>query len=116
MSLFSFRDSADALDDLLDRERSAILAGKFDILGRLLKEKERLVVAVGTPASAHRLGPLKIKVDRNQAMLLAASRGIKAVSDRLTSRALQSETFQTYDRSGQRHGQTSGPHSLERRA
>jgi len=116
MALFSLRDSVDALNDLLDRERSLILAGKFDVLGRLLKEKERLLTAVGEIGSANRLKPIKAKVERNQAMLLAASQGIRAVSDKLAKRVSNSETFQTYDRQGQRHGRTQSGNELERRA
>lgn len=116
MSLFSFRDSVDALDDLLNRERQAVLKGDFYILARMLKEKERLLALVGTTEPTHRLQHLRDKADRNQAMLLAASKGIRMVSERLTRRADTLNSFQTYDRSGQRHRQTTSSSKLERRA
>lgn len=116
MALFNFRDAVDSLDDLLDRERSAILDGNFDVLGRILKEKERLVAAVLRPETGHRLGPLKAKADRNQSMLLAAAKGIRTVSDRIANRGRDNPSFKTYDRAGHRHPQPKGGGNLERRA
>ena len=42
MALFDLKDTAGAMHDVLDRERAAILSGRFDTLERLVPEKERL--------------------------------------------------------------------------
>ena len=59
MALFDLTTAGDALNDLFDRERKAILGGRFDVLERLAHEKERLFDAVqrkpGAPDQLARL-------------------------------------------------------------
>ena len=53
MGLFSYKDSSALLEDLLEREREAVLGARFDVLERLTAEKERLTQTIardGAPA------------------------------------------------------------------
>ena len=84
MALFSMPAAVEALDDLLDHERQMILAGKIDALLRMGPEKERLMARL--PRSVldpDALVRLRKKAERNQDLLLAAARGIKAASKRI---------------------------------
>jgi len=116
MGMFSRRDTFDSLEDLLDKERAAILSGNFGTLSRLMAEKERLLRAVGAPGSARGLARIKQKADRNQAMLHAASRGVRAAADSLKKSAAGARPLKTYDRSGQRRDQAPARSNTERRA
>ncbi|MFD1510118.1 flagellar biosynthesis protein FlgN [Lacimonas salitolerans] len=91
----------DALEDLLDRERAALLAGDIEGLGRLADEKERLL----TQVSGHehtRLDGLQAKAARNQELLNSALEGIRAVASRLQALRDVRNTLNTYDQSGRR--------------
>lgn len=116
MPIFRSREPIGALEDLLDKERLSILSGEFGGLRRFLAEKERLLQGIGTPEDGANLRRVKQKADRNQMMLQAAARGMRAISDRLANRATETGRLQTYDRAGQRilHGHGGG--NLERRA
>ena len=116
MPLFRSRDAADTLEDLLDRERAAILGGRFDLLSRMMAEKERLIRTTMAAQTENRMAQLRRKADRNHAMLLAASRGVQAVAKRLGEVMSKQRALQTYDRAGQRSGKSSGRGTLERRA
>jgi len=115
MQLFRKRDSLDALEDLLDRERRVLLAGNYETLGRLLPEKERLlkIVVVSQPLAS--LARLKGKADRNQAMLLAAAKGIRYVTSSLAKLENRKSDLQTYDRTGSRKAASHDPNNLGRR-
>ncbi len=73
MGLFDRRDTLDALEDLLDRERGDILVGNFSGLKRILVEKERLIKAAINGGTLEKLAPLQQKSERNQAMLMVFS-------------------------------------------
>jgi hypothetical protein len=115
MQLFKRRDALDALEDLLDKERRILLQGNYDSLARLMAEKERLLKNVTASRSLATLAGLKGKVDRNQAMLLAASKGIRAVTDSLAKREDKTDSLQTYDRTGRRKAAAQRLQNLERR-
>ena len=91
----------DALEDLLDRERSALLAGDIEGLARMGDEKERLLTALAD-APPRALDAIRDKADRNRVLLNSALDGIRAVSLRLAALREVRETLDTYDRGGNR--------------
>ncbi len=93
--------ACDAFDDLLDRERAALLAGDFDTLSRLIDEKEHLLGTL-SDASPDGLDSLQTKAARNQELLNSALDGIRAVANRLEALREVRGTLNTYDRSGKR--------------
>ncbi|MDF0601939.1 flagellar biosynthesis protein FlgN [Psychromarinibacter sp. C21-152] len=100
MALFEFRDAAGALHDLLDREREAILAGRFDVLERLAPEKERLGTRLARGASGGgELECLRRKAERNGRLLAAAQSGLTDAQARLEA-LRRPDTLHTYDASG----------------
>lgn len=108
----------DALEDLLDKERTAILNGALQDMGRLAGEKERVLEAgnMAVPDQST-LDRLRRKAARNQQLLTAAIRGVRAVTSRLDVLRNGPGEMNTYDRAGQRT--TLGSHNrgtLHRRA
>lgn len=92
------------LDNLLDRERSALLSGDLDGISRSLQEKERLIGALKNTGLLEgvSLGAISEKVRRNQVLLDGALNGIRAVADRLSALRRIRDTLETYDQSGQK--------------
>ncbi|RMD93230.1 MAG: hypothetical protein D6811_05390 [Alphaproteobacteria bacterium] len=91
------------LEDLLERERRALLAARFDLLERLADEKQRLVSTVArmrpTKATLERLDAL---ARRNAALFRASLAGIGRARDRALAIAGAAE-LRTYDREGRLH-------------
>lgn len=93
----------DALEDLLDKERTAILSGALQEMGQLAGEKERVLVADGMfVPDQGTLNRLRRKAARNQQLLTAAIRGVRAVTSRLDVLRNGPGEMNTYDRAGQR--------------
>ncbi|GAB4295462.1 MAG: hypothetical protein Kow0058_13040 [Roseovarius sp.] len=98
------------LDDLLERERGALLAGRLERLPALLEEKTALLAALAGagdaaapgPERQHLLTALGAKAARNQTLLEAALRGIRAATGRIAALRQTRRTFETYDRAGRR--------------
>ncbi len=117
MALFNIPSVVDALDDLLNRERQAILTGNLDALSRYLPEKTRLLERLaGSTDDVVRLGRLRDKVDRNQALLAAVARGIKSVSRRIESMNSPATSLRTYEKGGDFQELQVNSTSLEKRA
>jgi len=117
MALFDRAVGSGALEDLLMRERTAILAGQFDVLERLATEKQRLVGLVAQQnADGESLSRLRHLAERNGKLLAAMDRGIKAATRRIEVLRKGPGTLQTYNASGQRQTITATDHSLLRRA
>lgn len=115
MGLFEL--PGDALEDLLDRERGAILAGRFDVLERLMSEKERLFAAVlRRPENTIQLARLKDMVQRNGTLLSAMENGVRAAARRIKGLGRPGPDLKTYDASGGRQVITDTRHALQRRA
>lgn len=107
----------DALIDLLDRERDAILAGRFDILERLVTEKERLAGGLaGQSGTAPTLSMVKRKSDRNAGLLEAMQRGVRAAIGGLEAARNGPAPLATYSETGQRTTMTGGRPTMQRRA
>ena len=100
----NMQDTVDSLDDLLDEERAALLDGKLDQIGRMLKRKESLIdVLNGSDQfDIEALSNLNIKVVRNQGLLTSALEGIQSVTDRLAAMRRIKNSLDTYDARGQR--------------
>ncbi len=112
-------DIINALDDLLEREREALLNGDLDAISRLLEEKEELFDRLNTMSQERSpdLSALKGKVQRNQALLDNALKGIRAVAARMSAMRKIRRSLDTYDETGKRttiEGQKAA--QLEKRA
>lgn len=117
MALFDLRSDAGALEDLFMRERAAILGGRFDLLERLIVEKERLVAAIQkNPAMSGHLIRLRGMAEKNRQLLTAMERGVRAAADRVESLRRKPATLKTYDASGNWRPVAGGKHALHRRA
>ncbi len=99
-------DPIQALEDLLDIERNALVQGDLTDLGRLTPEKESLIGAIHglQVLESDDLFRVQKKAARNQALLNSAAEGIRAVADRMTELNRVRQEFSTYDASGQRSG------------
>lgn len=101
MALFKPPPVIEALEDLLDRERLAILSGNLDALARHLAEKTRLLEALAKSTSTGaRIEQLKVKANRNQELLVAVGCGIKSATRRLKELNNPKMTLRTYDKGG----------------
>lgn len=93
-----------SLDELLDRERVALLEGNLEAISRSLREKERLIDALNGlqfPPEVE-LSTIRRKVQRNQMLLDSALDGIRTVAARLSSLRRIRDTLETYDQTGQK--------------
>ncbi|WP_299401231.1 flagellar export chaperone FlgN [uncultured Roseobacter sp.] len=114
-----FEDVIDALDDVLEAEREALLTGNLDEVGRLLERKESLIDQLSQLELASRepLEALNSKVERNQALLDHALEGIRSVARRLAALRRVRSSLETYDEKGARHTIDVTPESnVEKRA
>lgn len=94
----------DALDDVLDAERAALLNGKLDEVSRLHSRKEGLIDALNRCEFEDRgtLNALHGKVKRNQALLDSALDGVRSVARRLAAIRRVRQSLDTYDSFGQK--------------
>ena len=109
----------DALDDLLESERAALLSGDLDKVGRLLETKESLIEELSRIEAfeAQALQELQGKMKRNQDLLDSALEGIRAVAGRLAALRRVRTTLDTYDAKGARKSiDVDKEGSLEKRA
>jgi flagellar biosynthesis/type III secretory pathway chaperone len=93
-----------SLDDLLDRERIALLNGDLDAISRGLREKERLIDALNAlhGDQDEDLSAIRNKAQRNQILLESALSGVRAVADRVAALRRVRDTLETYDQSGRK--------------
>lgn len=94
----------EALDDLLERERGALLEGDLDVLVRQLDEKKALIdtLNITDMAGQDSLIDLQGKVARNQALLDSALQGIRSVANRMNALHRIRRSLDTYDESGRK--------------
>jgi hypothetical protein len=95
-------DLIDALDDILDEEREALLSGDLEKIGRLVERKETLIDRLNQieTAEAVALRDLQKKMHRNQGLLDGALEGIRTVASRLSLLRRVRLTLETYDSTG----------------
>lgn len=90
-----------ALEDLLERERTLILSGDFDGLARLSHEKEASFAGLAPePRDAATLERIRRMADRNQHLLAAAARGLRAAQARIAALGRPDTSLRTYGRDG----------------
>lgn len=94
----------DALEDLLDAERKALLAGKLDDVSRLHTRKERLIGTLSerAPIEGTKFEGVSDKVKRNQILLNSALNGIRSVTQRLNAIRQVRQSLETYDSNGRK--------------
>ena len=117
MTFFNNPSLFDAVDDLLDRERQAVLAGNLDGLTRLIPEKTRLMERMArTRQPLGKTDELKAKALRNQRLLEAVAKGIKSVSAHVTGLQTSKAPLRTYDATGSSREMLQRRSTLEKRA
>lgn len=117
MALFKIPAIPDALDALLDKEREILLSGQIEALPRLAPQKEKLLSQLpSTKVTSQQMEALRMKVDRNQELMVAASKGIRAVSRRLEALRTQKSQLRTYDAGGHSKNLTQRATTFEKRA
>ena len=119
MIIHSENPLINALDTLLERERTALLQGDIEALTALLPDKEALIEALNTePADdLPRFEALSGKVARNQLLLEQAMDGMREVIDRMGALRRMRVGLDTYGSDGARHHiEVTAEHTVERRA
>ncbi len=98
------QDTFDALDDLLDREKAALLDGDLEMIARLYDRKLELIDTLSEMEREDigRLQALNNKASRNQDLLDSALDGIRSVAQRLAQVRETRTSLQTYDSSGRK--------------
>ena len=102
----SMQSTIDALDDLLDAERRALLQGNLDDVSRLHARKGSLIDALNqhTFSDEDSMHDLHQKVGRNQVLLNSALEGVRSVARRLAAIRRVRRSLETYDSRGQKRG------------
>ncbi|WP_424943776.1 flagellar biosynthesis protein FlgN [Aliiroseovarius crassostreae] len=117
MALFKIPAIPDALDALLDKEREILLSGQIEALPRLAPQKEKLLNQLpSAKATSQQVEALRRKADRNQELLVAVSKGIRAVSRRLEALRSQKTQLRTYDAGGHSKNLAKRATTFEKRA
>ncbi len=94
------------LEDILDRERTALVEGDLDRLNTMVPEKEKLIGAINDLGVLDSSDLIRVqkKVERNQVLLNNAADGIRAVASRMAELRKVRQEFTTYGADGQRNG------------
>ncbi len=117
MPLFSSRNFADQLEDILDREYSLMAAADFEGLSRLLPQKEDLFdLLEHHEIELNDLRALRDKAERNQRMLDCVKRGVKSAIARLDTSGSVPQALTTYDNSGHKLNFGDKTSTMKRRA
>lgn len=102
---------------LLETERQALKAGQFDVLDALAEQKAKLFDRLSDQTlSEPMLAQIRARLSENQALFLAAARGVAAARDRLIALQNVRENLSFYDRSGQMANVQSARPIVERKA
>ncbi len=124
MTLEAQQAIIDELDQLLEKEREALLVGDLEQIGRLMALKEQLIDKINGLDTAEKaaldrnaLSQMQDKMTRNQALLQGAMEGIRAVADRIAGLRRVREGLETYDQSGRKTQHATGVKgNVEKRA
>jgi len=101
MARYDQSPPAAALEALLTRERDSLLAGQLAALADFGPLKERLLARLAEGGgSAQEIERLRLCAERNQALLAAAARGVRAVRDRLGAARSAPVATRTYASDG----------------
>ena len=117
MGLFDLSTASEELEDLLERERVAVRAGRFDQRDRRSVEKERLVRCVARDGAApETLIRLRSGTQRNGELLDAMRAGIAAAQTKIKALQQPRKALQTYDACGRKQAIQMHPKPLGHRA
>ena len=119
MTLNNIQQTINDLDQLLDQEREALLAGELEVLSEIHESKANLIDRLNEldVEDQETLAQLREKVGRNQDLLNSALEGIRAVSRRLAAVRRVRAKLETYTATGQKSEiETQTEHALEKRA
>ncbi|MEX0283420.1 MAG: flagellar biosynthesis protein FlgN [Paracoccaceae bacterium] len=108
----------DALGDVVDQERQAILEGDLGRLSKLVERKADLADQLATceGLDEDRIVGLNDKFHRNQDLLQSAMDGVRQVAERLKQLQAAQSGLNVYDGKGQAHRYgTNGRPSMLRR-
>jgi flagellar biosynthesis/type III secretory pathway chaperone len=106
---------ANALSELLDRERMLLLSGDLEGLARLAPCKTELIENLpGANAGQLELNRLRSKAEHNRNLLASAAKGIRSATRRLEV-LKASARFSTYDQHGTRREMPVAPSTLATR-
>lgn len=101
MGLFDTRKPVEALTELLEKERIAVLKAEFATLAQISGPKMSLMKLVAkSSATASELETLKLLTERNRKLLTTSAQGFKSARKRLSMLRAPRPTFQTYGPSG----------------
>ena len=94
----------DSLNDLLEAEKAALLAGDLERLTGMAERKEALIEALNSAEQAdfELLKELDLKVKRNQGLLNSALDGIRTVARRMAAFRRVRGSLETYDAKGEK--------------
>lgn len=112
-------DSILALEDILERERNALVTGDLEAISRLVDNKEAIITRLNADKGLNAiiLQDIQKKIRINQSLLKSAMDGIRHATDRIKRLREAGEQLETYDRHGYRkHIRLRGASSVERRA
>lgn len=92
----------DALHDLLDTERQALLSGNLDTVGRTVGKKEELITELSNIDTDDPvlLSKVQRNLQRNNELLEEAMKGIESVASRLADLHRVNHLLETYDSKG----------------
>ncbi len=95
----------DDLEDLLEKERAALLNGDLEKVGRLVERKEDLLETLSQieVTETESLQNLSEKMKRNQELLDSALEGIRAIATRLAALRRVRQQLETYDAAGKKN-------------
>ncbi len=102
------------LEDILRQEQELLLSGDFQMLEALLKRKAKLADWLSThrpDVTVEETRELKEKAHRNEALLDAARRGLKAAMAQL-KQVSKADCQTTYSSSGERRPLSRAPVSI----
>ncbi|WP_323776060.1 flagellar biosynthesis protein FlgN [Leisingera sp.] len=109
----------DELDQILDHERKALMAGDLGKLEDLLARKEKVIGKLNSVSELERetLEQVQAKVSRNQQLLNSAMDGIRTVAARMAETRRIRKGLDVYDQAGKRARYSArGGGKLEKRA
>ncbi len=117
MPLFQKRNTGQQLRELLDQEYDCLTCGRLDQLGMILNSKQKLFDDLrGARPAADLLAEIRRKAERNQHLIEAAGRGIRAAIDRLEKLSKADTDLVTYDQGGRLQGAATPKGTTRRRA
>lgn len=110
-------DTLEYLRDLLSRERSALLAGRYDQLDDIAARKLDLLTSLAAkPPGREELVDLRDRLQSNQALTEAALGGVKAAKARIDALLSVETALTTYGRDGNLAVRTTPESRIEKKA